>query len=360
MEWSSELYCMPPDGPTDELLHRLLIAVSSPDEAARLVARARADAAEEVGSLLKSAFKASLLRQAVEQLEGSEGAQQPKAEPLAQAQVSSPEPDPAPVVNASETLSTGCYIYAITPATPGASPPAESAIDPAFPLELIESDEIQAIVSQVSLAEFGQAALNDRVADRQWVEAKVRAHDDVVKRATSFGAVIPCRFCTIVRSREDVRALLAAHHRRIASSLASLAGRSEWGVKLAHSPQSTAQAPGENLSGRVYLQQKQHAQDRRRQREREARDRAMELHESLAATASNAAQLPLRHHTSDGAAQPLLNGAYLVADSDTARFHAAVTEWADRHAAEGWRVELTGPWPPYNFADLDLSLETAA
>lgn len=351
---------MPPDGPTDELLYRLLAAVSSPDQAAQLVAHARAEATAEVSTLLKSAFKASLLRQVVEQLEGGAGEPQPQPQPEAHASARDSESNPAPVVNPAEPAGAGCYIYAITPATPGASPPAESAVDPAFPLELIESEESQAIVSQVSLAEFGQAALNDRVADRQWVEAKVRAHDDVVKRAMSFGAVIPCRFCTIVRSRADVRALLAAHHQRIAWTLASLAGKSEWGVKLAHSPHSTAEAPDENLSGRGYLQQKQHAQDRRREREREARDRAMQLHELLAATASNAAQLPLRHHTSDGAAQPLLNGAYLVADTDTARFHATVTEWADRHAAEGWRVELTGPWPPYNFADLDLSLETAA
>lgn len=343
---------MTPDGPTEELLRRILTAVSSNRAASGLIADARSEAELEVRSLLKSAFKAALLRQVVGELEHA-SPQSP-----AEAVVNEPAPELPQAQKRADSADTGCYLYAITPAVHGGTAPPLTAIDPAFPLELIIFGEVQAIVSRVSLEQFGKAALNDRIADRQWVEASVRAHDEVVKAAMVFGAVIPCRFCTILRSFDDVRGVLATHRDQIVSTLGSLAGQSEWGVKLSYSPRLAGDAAPPTVSGADYLRHKQQAQDRRREDEREARDRALELHESLSAKSSKATRLPLRQSSDASAAgQQLLNTAYLVAEPDADRFHAIMNDWADLHAPEGWRVELTGPWPPYNFADLDLSPE---
>jgi hypothetical protein len=53
------------------------------------------------------------------------------------------------------------------------------------------------------------------------------------------------------------------------------------------------------------------------------------------------------------AGQMILNGAYLVDDGRSADFAAAVRDLADRHPAV--RIELTGPWPPYSFAAVDVA-----
>jgi hypothetical protein len=45
----------------------------------------------------------------------------------------------------------------------------------------------------------------------------------------------------------------------------------------------------------------------------------------------------------------LLNAAYLVDADRVGELRALVAELEDRHAAVGARIELTGPWPPYNF-----------
>jgi hypothetical protein len=47
----------------------------------------------------------------------------------------------------------------------------------------------------------------------------------------------------------------------------------------------------------------------------------------------------------------LLNAAYLLDAADGATFTAAVAGQATAHPE--LRVELTGPWPPYSFADGD-------
>ena len=37
-----------------------------------------------------------------------------------------------------------------------------------------------------------------------------------------------------------------------------------------------------------------------------------------------------------------------------------IDQLRNRHATDGLDFIVTGPWPPYNFARLDLSLEAAA
>ena len=46
----------------------------------------------------------------------------------------------------------------------------------------------------------------------------------------------------------------------------------------------------------------------------------------------------------------LLNGAYLVAAGREDELRAAVEELRARFGPDGVTYELTGPWPPYNFA----------
>jgi hypothetical protein len=45
----------------------------------------------------------------------------------------------------------------------------------------------------------------------------------------------------------------------------------------------------------------------------------------------------------------LLNGAYLVRDGDDG-LRREVERLAAEHAELGLEYELTGPWPPHNFA----------
>ena len=50
----------------------------------------------------------------------------------------------------------------------------------------------------------------------------------------------------------------------------------------------------------------------------------------------------------------LFNGSYLVADR--ARFEQEVGELAAEYRDSGVELELTGPWPPYNFVPAELGV----
>ena len=53
----------------------------------------------------------------------------------------------------------------------------------------------------------------------------------------------------------------------------------------------------------------------------------------------------------------LLNGVYLVGDEEVNGFRGLVSELGAEFAARGVAVELTGPWPAYNF--VKSSIESA-
>jgi hypothetical protein len=95
---------------------------------------------------------------------------------------------------------------------------------------------------------------------------------------------------------------------------------------------------------------------RRRQRlaaeeSRERLDRwVTEVHESLSAAALDARVNPPTSRELGGyEGDMVLNAAYLVAESDVGAFRRRTAELGERHRSHGLRIELTGPWPPYNF-----------
>ena len=338
------------DRPTDELIQRMLgaIAAGADDRAAALVEEARAEAEAEVKELVKSAMKAVLLRQAVGRLErGTRSAPLPE------------EPAPPPPVTESRAA-TGCYVYGITRAS-SPLPPGLRALDGRSPLRLVTHDDLQAVTSAVSLDEFGPAALDERLKDLQWVEANVRGHDAVLKSLVSAAAVIPCRFCTILAGEDEVRAVLSRAHDAIATTLETLDGKLEWGVKILADTRAAPPAaaddepdPGQP-AGRAYLMQKKRRGRQREEVVRAADEAAAACHRELAALADAATTLPTRDRAGGAGWHLALNAAYLVQVANTETFHAHVASLSRQHRPAGVRIDLTGPWPAYNFAALDLS-----
>jgi hypothetical protein len=77
---------------------------------------------------------------------------------------------------------------------------------------------------------------------------------------------------------------------------------------------------------------------------------AGDVHRRLAeGAAASVLVAPQDRRLSGRAAEMMLNGAYLVARADAADFARLVEQQHQRHADDGLELELTGPWPPYNF-----------
>jgi hypothetical protein len=222
-------------------------------------------------------------------------------------------------------------------------------------MEVVAESGLAAVTRRVALDEYGEDALRENLNDIEWLEAAARRHEEVLDALLRATTVIPLRLCTVYRSEDAVRDMLARERAALHEALDRLRDHAEWGLKVfcdraalarsATAPDDVA-AQGE---GAAYLA--------RRRAEAYARERARELvdavvsraHERLAAVAQEALVNPLQGRELTGREDDMaLNGVYLVDDDAVARFRAAAEEIADA-APEGLSFELTGPWPPYNF-----------
>ena len=252
---------------------------------------------------------------------------------------------------------TAWYVYGVVPADTPATVVERLQGVRDTRTGLVAEAGLGALVSEVPLAEFDDEPLASNLRDPAWLESGVRAHDSVLAAVARDAPVVPFRFGTIYRSEEQVRTMLA-EHARLAEVLETLRGRIELGVKgfFADGDDGPAAAGDEPEAspGRRYLEQKQ--RDRRAAEEREAllARAADESHARLAAVADAARANPLQPPEASGRdAAMFLNGAYLVAAAKEQDFRRAIASLQAELGASGIVFELTGPWPPYNFVEVD-------
>jgi len=361
------------------------------ERAPELVAEAQAEAVAKVRSMLAEAMAQSLLDHSAANLSaarqpthpespskrpstsrrtpstGKRAAPKrrparPKKPPIEPARRQAPEPS-------RDAGELGYYVYGVVSVASGRDLPADLiGVDSRSPATLVEGSGLAAIVSRVSLAEFGEEQLHDNLNDVAWLEDKARAHEEVLDAALSRMTVVPMRLCTIYRSEDQVQEMLGRERDLLVDALARLQGKTEWGVKVIAEPGALERAAAQGgarpddeakLSpGTAYMSEKRRQALSREEGDRVAEEWAEAVHERLAAKASEALLNPLQNPEVSGhIGEMLLNGVYLVDDREAEDFRGVVDQLAGEYLELGAAVELTGPWPPYNF--VKSSIEAA-
>jgi hypothetical protein len=256
-------------------------------------------------------------------------------------------------------VSTGLYFYAVSRGLTADDVAGLTGVEDA-PVRLVEQAGLVALVSEVDLEEFGEEGLRRNLEDLRWLEAVAVAHDRVARHAAERVPTAPLRLATVFLGEESLRAQMAEWHESAERTLDRIEGRSEWSVKAYVDPAadgSSEQEPAGNEgmgAGRAYLLKRRAATQRREQAAQAAADVAEEIHAELAGSCIASRRLAAQDRRLSGhTGEMVLNGTYLVDQSQTAEFKEAVDRLAARHAHV--RLEVGGPWPPYSFASLDTT-----
>lgn len=246
------------------------------------------------------------------------------------------------------TGQTGVWLYAICGAGAASSVTGLRGVGSGA-VRPVVSGELTAIVSDVSLSDFGEAALRRNLEDLDWVTATARAHHRVIEAAAAAGPVLPMRLATLYHDDAQIHALFHERGDGFRDLLRRLASQREWGIKAYAVP--AAQAAGESakdMSGTAYLNRRRQQIEGGRQSRQQAMAEAQALHEELSGHATQARLYPPQAQQLSGRREPMvLNAAYLVDEKHSDDFAARVAEATQRYRAV--QVILTGPWPAYSF-----------
>ena len=251
------------------------------------------------------------------------------------------------------------YVYGVLPVGP---PPAGLAEGPdGASVHLVEAHGLAAAVSELPTDRYGEEEFRSHAEDPVWLQELASAHHRVLASIADHGDVVPLRMPTLYRSREGVVELLETQADVLRQALESIAGCVEWGVKLYAEPRPAEEQTVRAASGRDYLGQRA-AQGRARDEERIRRgDAVRDCHDALASAADDAVVNAPQDPALSGRREPMvLNAAYLVPRDREADFRTVLEQQAEGPCREaGVVVELTGPWPPYNFSVGPLSEDRA-
>jgi hypothetical protein len=239
-------------------------------------------------------------------------------------------------------------------------------VDPSGRVERVEAGGLAALVSAVPRAEFAEEPLRRNLNELTWLARVARAHEAVLEEVLAATTIVPLRLCTLYDDEDSARAMLGRERAAIEEALERLAGRQEWAVKvlvdderlqaaaLAASPVlETREAElAARSEGSAYLERRRVERRVREQADSLAAEVADRVHARLQDWAIDAVTHPPQNRELSGHdGEMLLNGAYLV-ESDRAE---GLRDLVAHHRDVGARIELTGPWPPFNFVDATRS-----
>ena len=298
-----------------------------------LIAEARAGAREKARALLEAAFVDALLDRAA-------------------------APRPAGGGSGGE----GWWVYGVIAARDADRVSSGlEGVEPGSEVEAVVVGELAALASPVPMREYGDERIRDHLEDLQWVERTARAHEAVLDAALGTTTVVPLRLCTIYRDRPGVEGFLSREAEHLAEAVDRLRGRSEWGLKLFADEERLAAAArgrtrggggadGSSSEATEYLAGKRHQRELREEMRGLAEACAEEAHARLSEAAADARVNPVQRPEAHGRdSEMILNAVYLVEAGAGEDLSAAVGALRSEYEPLGFELELTGPWPAYNF-----------
>ena len=258
------------------------------------------------------------------------------------------------------------YVYCIAESAAAAQLPVEAlpaAIEEDSKLEWISVNALSALASQVPRASYSEENLAEHLTDATWTAIRAMRHETVVEYIAKRATVIPLRFGTIYLEGSGVEQMLTERSRELESIIEQLRGREEWGVNVycersvllasitSVSPvlrdlvQRAEQAP----PGQSYLMQKK-IETLRVDEARAAVNRIVDdIEERLKTHSDDARRLRILKVETTEHGELKAKFAFLVKRAEFEEFREAAERLAQEHQQAGVRLELTGPWPVYNF-----------
>jgi len=306
----------------DESFDKLRAALDqmAADDARELLHEARAEARVRVRSMLGDALAHSMLEHAHEQLRAPQHTAEREPRPAAE---------------------QATYVYGVI-GVDGCQ-----AIQGIEGITVVREGDLAAAVGRVPLEDFDEHNLRAHLADMDWVERTARAHEHVLEEIRSRTPVIPMRMCTVYRTETGLREMLSREADALRETLSRLHDRTEWGVKVLLDP---SQRRDDRSSPGAYIKRRREQLDQDQDLTARVQEATSQIHESLCAAASEGVLVPLQRPEASGRRiEMVLNGAYLVEDAAQDRFREQVGALQSQFAALGLVLELTGPWPAYNF-----------
>ncbi len=234
------------------------------------------------------------------------------------------------------------YLYGITQ-KPESLPATVRGVDGVARVEALPASGFTCWISRVSALDYGDN-LAHNMENLEWLaDASVR-HQRVVGVIHLRQEILPARFGTVFLSQESLAGDIAQRKPALLAGFRRIAGSDEWGVKVFAAPRAVPAASAAR-SGKDYLRRKAAQLQAKPPRTLEP-----EIQRFAAAVAKLASDSAQAGRVSGGQPGLRWQSSILLPRARRSDFESLLRRFAE-NSGERFRVECTGPWPPYSFVN---------
>ncbi|MBA4391533.1 MAG: hypothetical protein C0399_11445 [Syntrophus sp. (in: bacteria)] len=264
----------------------------------------------------------------------------------------------------------GLYLYCIREKTEDASGFSTRGIDGKREVFTIIHQELEAVVSRVSLSKFTSDEIQKKaLEDLNWIKEKAVVHENVIEEAArgtdGLMNVIPMRFGIIFKNKTGLMETLDRDNAKMKRLLNEIRGKQEWGVKIylmdserfelmvkeknediRLKEQETALMP----EGMAYFMEEELEEIVHREVNKELDVMLDNLFEKLTEKTAESVKTKILDQEMTGTTEKMVfNAAFLVHGDRIDSFKKTLENTDKEMRIKGLRLEYSGPWPPFNF-----------
>ena len=232
------------------------------------------------------------------------------------------------------------YLYGIS-ASHSLPAMAQVGVD-SSPVSRLDCAGLTCWISGVSAEDF-EHKLADNLQNLDWIAETSVAHQRAVSTIASTVDLLPARLATVFRSQQSLSQHVRKHASVLKRDLERVKDAREWGIKV-FALEAVIALPAQVRSGKDYLKAKA-ARLPKHQKSQPTQEEVDQLARELARVSIDSAA-PGR--VSSGQKGLAFQTTILVRRKDERKLQKILADYSTRWGG-AWRIECTGPWPPYSF-----------
>jgi len=262
----------------------------------------------------------------------------------------------------------GLWVYCIRPLTVRAPKNKISGIQSGTKVYSLPFKDIEALVSHLDTNQFNEKHLRKKLEnDRKWTERSIKLHHQVIVKAGNLGAVVPMKFGTLFKTKKGLEAMLKKYYRKFKNLLEYLKDKQEWGLKVyLDSKKFVEQLKKKDRELRQFEKRKTEIPEGMRwyldrkidkvinqKLDNQIEEYLAEILEELKQYAEKIViNTPLPKELTGRDKDMVLNSACLIKKKQRKSFKKVLEKIFKEFYKSGFELEMTGPWPPYNFVKI--------
>ena len=266
----------------------------------------------------------------------------------------------------------GLYLYCIREKPEDASGFNTRGIDGKNDVFTIIHRELEAVVSRICLSKFTSEEIQRKaVEDLNWIKENALIHEDVIEEAMrgvdGFVNVIPMRFGIIFKDKTGLKETLDRDYVKMMRLLDKIRGKQEWSVKVylmdSEKFELMVKEKNEGITskekemasmpeGMAYFMEEELKETICNAVNKELDTMSDNLFGKLGEDAAESEKTKILDSEMTGKAEKMVfNAAFLIHTDKVDLFMKTLEGVSEDIKAKGFRLEYSGPWPPFNFTN---------